>query len=205
MSGGTPLVDPTIRMYSTTRGNALGQNSMNIRVDGKMGYDSSAVSVTDPLQFASKFYVDSKTVAGDSIRLVDNNQADGNKYELKIDNNQLEFRRGANSEDTWLKLFGSTTDSSDGIVQKTNRNNWFYESEDATGLINRIWLNHTYDLSAGSTYLKSAPLRITQGHDSGNNWPYVQISATNVIAGGTTNSLTMYPDNSLTQNVVNKN
>ncbi len=49
LSGGTPLFDPTIRMYSTTRGNALAQNNLNIRVDGKMGYDSSAVSVTDPL------------------------------------------------------------------------------------------------------------------------------------------------------------
>ena len=134
--------------------------------------------------------------------MVDNNQTDGNKYELKIDNNQLEFRRGATSDDTWLKLFGSTKESSDGVVQLSNRNNWFYESEDATGLINRIWLNHTVDATPDSTYQKSAPLRITQGTTG--TQPFCQISALSGITGGTNNSLTMYPENSLTTSITNK-
>ena len=126
------------------------------------------INLADPTESqdgATKAYVDSKTstLSDGALKLVDNNQTDGNKYELKIDNNQLEFRRGADSDDTWLKLFGSTKESSDGVVQQTNRNNWFYESEDATGLINRIWLNHTVDATPDSTYQKSAPLRITQG------------------------------------------
>jgi hypothetical protein len=84
-----------------------------------MGYSSAANVVIDQAtQFTTKAYVDSKsaTAAAEALKLVDNNQADGNKYELKIDNNQLEFSRGATSEDIYLKLYGSTTDSTDGIV-----------------------------------------------------------------------------------------
>jgi len=72
----------------------------------------------DPTDCSNKAYVDSKTSAlsDGALKLVDNNQLDGNKYELKIDNDQLEFRRGANTEDLYLKLYGSTTSSSDGVV-----------------------------------------------------------------------------------------
>lgn len=84
-----------------------------------MGYSAAANVVIDQAtQFTTKAYVDSKSAvsAAEALKLVDNNQADGNKYQLKIDNNQLEFSRGATSEDIYLKLFGSTTDSTDGIV-----------------------------------------------------------------------------------------
>jgi len=84
-----------------------------------MGYSAAANVVIDQAtQFTTKAYVDSKSAvsAAEALKLVDNNQTDGNKYELKIDNNQLEFSRGATSEDIYLKLYGSTTDSTDGIV-----------------------------------------------------------------------------------------
>jgi hypothetical protein len=50
-------------------------------------------------------------------QLVDKNTGEDpatNNYKLQIDNNQLEFSRGLTSEDTWLKLFGST--GSDGVI-----------------------------------------------------------------------------------------
>jgi hypothetical protein len=84
-----------------------------------MGYSAAANVVIDQAtQFTTKAYVDSKSAvsAAEALKLVDNNQTDGNKYELKIDNNQLEFSRGATSEDIYLKLYASTTDSTDGIV-----------------------------------------------------------------------------------------
>lgn len=52
-------------------------------------------------------------------QLVDKNTGEDpatNNYKLQIDNNQLEFSRGLTSEDTWLKLFGSTTTGSDGVI-----------------------------------------------------------------------------------------
>ena len=122
------ISDKQITLYAGAKNKAI-----PIEVDGKMGYSSAANVVIDQAtQFTTKAYVDSKsaTAAAEALKLVDNNQADGNKYELKIDNNQLEFSRGATSEDIYLKLYGSTTDSTDGIVQETNRNNWFYDSTD---------------------------------------------------------------------------
>jgi len=83
-----------------------------------MGTTNKIINLANPTlaqDAATKAYVDNKT-SGEALKLVDNNQTDGNKYELKIDNNQLEFRRGANTEDLYLKLYGSTVESSDGVV-----------------------------------------------------------------------------------------
>jgi hypothetical protein len=56
-----------------------------------MGYAPSANIVVDQAtQFTTKAYVDSKVSSGQSteaLKLIDNNLTDGNKYELKIDNN----------------------------------------------------------------------------------------------------------------------
>jgi len=169
---------PTSNLHAATKayvdGQVAGAGTGDFKANGtvamtgalNMGTSNKIINLADPTldqDGATKAYVDNKTSAlsNGALKLVDNNQTDGNKYELKIDNNQLEFRRGANTDDLYLKLYGSTVESSDGVVQESNRNNWFYESTDATGLINRIWLNHTVDNTAGSTYLKSAPLRIT--------------------------------------------
>jgi len=65
-----------------------------------------------------------------------------------------------------------------------------------------MWLHHTVDNTAGSTYLKSAPLRITQGTTG--TQPYAQVTALNTEVGGTSNSLTMYPKNSMTSAIANK-
>jgi hypothetical protein len=83
---------------------------------------------------------------------VDANQTDGNIYRLRVDNNQLEFSRGDPSTDTYLKLFGSTTTGSDGVIQTTNRSNYFFESEDTTSDLNSLFLRHSFNADPGSLY-----------------------------------------------------
>lgn len=127
-----------------------------------------------------------------------------NNYRLKVDNNQLEFTRGATSEDTWLKLFGTTTGSSDGVVQQTNRSNFYFESEDNTQPDVQLFLGHKNDQTPGSTYLSSAPLRLTSGTSVNFQTPYARVSAMNLIAGGSNTNLIMHPQNTATTAITNK-
>jgi len=57
-----------------------------------MGTTNKIINLAEPTlaqDGATKSYVDNKTSAlsNGALKLVDNNQSDGNKYELKIDNN----------------------------------------------------------------------------------------------------------------------
>ena len=63
------------------------------------------------LHAATKLYVDESVAAGGGkiqSELIDANATDGNIYKLKIDNDQVEFYRGAASEDKYLNIFGSS-------------------------------------------------------------------------------------------------
>jgi hypothetical protein len=40
--------------------------------------------------------------------LIDANEGDGNIYKLRVDNNQVEFYRGAAGDDNFLNIFGSS-------------------------------------------------------------------------------------------------
>lgn len=112
-------------------------------------FSTSAVQVTPPIRYGASETIAQtgtelpplsqvqsliNTAKGQITTLVDAN-TDGsttNNYRLKIDNNQMEFARGEASDDTWLKFFGTTTGTSDGVVQQTNRSNFFLESEDSS-------------------------------------------------------------------------
>lgn len=92
----------------------------------------------------------------------DNADAAGNSYRLKITNNQLEFARNVDtSADTWLRLFGSTTTGTDGVIQQTNRSNFFFESDDLTSDTNNIYMRHTFNADPTSLYQNSGIARIT--------------------------------------------
>jgi hypothetical protein len=112
----------TYRPAATLAGTGDFKANGTVAMTGSLNMGSNKlINLADPTlaqDGATKAYVDNKTSAlsNGALKLVDNNQTDGNKYELKIDNNQLEFRRGANTDDLYLKLYGSTTDSSDGVV-----------------------------------------------------------------------------------------
>lgn len=94
------------------------------------------------------------TAKNSVTKIVDDNaDAPGNDYQLKITNNQLEFSRNNDATaDTWLRLFGTTTGGTDGVVQQTNRSNFFFESDDVTSDINNIYLRHGFNADPASLY-----------------------------------------------------
>lgn len=95
-------------------------------------------------------------------QIVDKNTGEDpatNNYRLSIDNNQLNFYRDELSDDLWLKLYGTTTSGTDGIVQETNRNNWFYESTDGTNALNSMFLRYSSQVNS-TLRAKEAPLRL---------------------------------------------
>ena len=125
-----------------------------------------------------------------------------------MDNNQLEFARNGSSSDTWLKMFGSSTDvgSSDATVFQTNRSNFFFESEDALQADVNQYLGHKQDATAGSTYQNSALLRMSAGTSASFQTPFARVSALNVETGvgNASTNLMMHPKNSKTTSIVNK-
>jgi hypothetical protein len=58
LSGGVPLSDPQLQLYSTARATSLATN-LPIQSTGKMGY-ASTTAITEPNQFPSKTYVDTQ-------------------------------------------------------------------------------------------------------------------------------------------------
>jgi hypothetical protein len=117
-------------------------------------------------------------------------------YRLRIDQNRLQFFNGALSDDPWLKLFASSTTGSDGVIQQTNRSNFYLESEDTTSNLNSLFLRHTFNGDPGSVYQTSAPLRLQQGKEA--TFPFARISAMNLLTGGTNSSINLTPKNTLT-------
>jgi hypothetical protein len=49
---------------------------------------------------------------------------------------------------------------SDGVIQQTNRSNFYLESEDTTSDLNSLFLRHTFNGDPASLYQNSAPFRI---------------------------------------------
>ena len=92
----------------------------NVQVTAPISYASELTTATLGNQLPPLSQVNSliTTAKGQVTQIIDAN-TDGttdNNYRLKINNNQLEFARDATSSDTWLKMFGSTTSGSDGVI-----------------------------------------------------------------------------------------
>jgi len=124
-----------------------------------------------------------------------------NAYQLKIDNNQLEFSRGATSEDTWLKLFGTTTGSTDGVVQQTNRSNFYFESDDNTAATTNMVMRFSSAVDQANRD-KEAPLRFTEGYDAITNYPFVRLSAIGQTTAAN-NNIVLYPNDARTSALTN--
>ena len=181
-----------------------------VQVTAPVRYASESTTATLPNELPPLSQVNSliTTAKGQVTQLVDANgdSTTDNNYRLKVDNNQLEFSRGATSNDTWAKLYGTTVESSDAVVLQSNRSNFYNESEDASQADVNYYLTHKIDATAGSTYQASAPLRLSAGTSASFQTPFTRMSAVNVEtgAGNASTSLVMHPKNSRTSTIVNK-
>ena len=132
------------------------------------------------------------TAKGQITQLVDSDQADGAKYKLQIANNQLEYFRGAEADDLYLKQFGSA--SSDGVVFQTNKSRYFLESDNAIDAENYVMLRNQVSSDPANMYNKAGIMSLRYGY-VGEVTPnaYCMIVAQASEAGSGSTRMILYP------------